>query len=484
MGRHLPTPATIISALIGTLLLSGSALTPVRAASGTFTTTVDNTVSPPRIDITYTPAVNCAKVLLSQTVKPTLSDADGSNAVDCPFKDWDAYAINDITTVAGNTSIDHNFCEKDHYYNGDDNPQDNLKGNQQGSNAGATVVDAKLREKPHANVPKNGKDKFTAEFETCAICADDGTVLGCMTWKYENTSGGAEKITVTGGAGGNPPADPSATFGTAVTKFKDTHTKDGNPICPEKVAADAKKNREGGKTVDVDPILIPPPGNGEDPGYIITYEVLPALGPLGYALLAGLLLAGGLLVLGRRRAVGLAVMLALILISGLPRSLQAATCVSYPSIVAGSPTEYADYEMRFCWIGEAKSKPTFGLNGVSRTFNFADFEPCALPPEKYDDNSNVTLTLSNTEWNDFINRLGSYSEFYGFGTVPGASLSLQILRGTGPGTLIYEHVTNRTGARTMLLLLIDSISPGNTAALDLTIAMKRIYLGDCVNCGQ
>ncbi|GAG50709.1 unnamed protein product, partial [marine sediment metagenome] len=78
-----------------------------------------------------------------------------------------------------------------------------------------------MRDRPTAGKYTVGKD-LVHEFETCAICQDNGSWLGCIKWKYSNDKKGVEKVEVTSTAVAN---DASKEMKDAKKKFDDNHTK-------------------------------------------------------------------------------------------------------------------------------------------------------------------------------------------------------------------------------------------------------------------
>ncbi|HEX4859934.1 MAG TPA: DUF4157 domain-containing protein [Rhizomicrobium sp.] len=84
----------------------------------------------------------------------------------------------------------------------------NATKSQDGSNDGTTAVKASLWDGP------SGPAGYLFEFETCARCADDGSVLRCLDWGF--TSDAAGKVTP---SANSEHADASATFGAAVGAF-------------------------------------------------------------------------------------------------------------------------------------------------------------------------------------------------------------------------------------------------------------------------
>jgi hypothetical protein len=202
--------------------------------------------NPEQIDITFTPknTVVCKRIYLLQTAKKIAYDAVvGGNEVPGPPEDWwtNGYPYGHakpdrVTDPDGHVVyIDHTKCEADPYYNGDDDPNDKPRSAGSGPDGtGTTMTDGPGT--PFDNKVAKVK-RIVTIFETCAICADDGQILGCISWSSEATRGGSDgKISVT------PPdkeTTVSETFKKALKKFCENHTKKGTDgklhwWCPEK----------------------------------------------------------------------------------------------------------------------------------------------------------------------------------------------------------------------------------------------------------
>ena len=253
--------------------------------AGTFTATVTGGT----IEIKYTPSANCDKVLLIQTVRVVASNEDGTMPMNVPFDKIDKLGHMNDDAIADGTAVDHSFCEKDPYYNGDD-PQD---GGTDGKKTALVTIDSTFTDTPGISVPKLGKPKVTAMYEVCAYCADTvpGTSLNeCMTWTYMNSQANGETVMVTGGTGAGNAQMPSQSHTDAVNKFNMNHMN--NTKCPEKDAADAVPGPGGTQPRDVDPSTVPPAGCSEG-------CIMPALSNRSILVLVMLLLASSLLLLRR-----------------------------------------------------------------------------------------------------------------------------------------------------------------------------------------
>lgn len=464
--------------------------TPGAALGGEFSATVANGA----ITITYTPSGDCNDIVLVQTVKVTASQEDGNDSMVIDPSELDNKLKHLKDDLVNGVTVDHVFCEKDEYYNGYDQPQDI---GTPGYQSGSTKTDATMNDRPNLPVPVKGKPKVTAEFEVCAYCNDSGALDECMTWTYMNSVANGASIMVTGGTGAGNATTPSQGHQDAVERFRTNHTDDNGtpqdpnddtPRCPEKEAADAEGN-------DANPARIPPVGQSE-------FKAVPALFPAN-RLLIGLLLAGfAARRLRRRRAGGRAssarrrrhsplvlplawlVGLSTLAVPGEGSEARAAqSCVPFPSIVAANDSEYANYQIKFTWIGQQlKINRTFGVAGSATTFTTSDFSPCLLPADRYRNDDLAapeTVTLSAAEISEFIQKLEERPELQTQETQPGRVLSWQILRPVAGGnTEVFEHLSTSTGTRTVLLLLLGSLDPGQPSIEEAIIRTKRIYVGD------
>jgi hypothetical protein len=237
-------PAHADKRVIITIIQGKTMATSIQGTNGKF----DVTTNGNQITIKYTGDPNkitCKKIVFIQmvtvkidgtVVKPMskLTNLNGKHL--------------DDDQLDGGGVIDHVFCEKDPYYNGDDKPQD---GGTQGNTD--TGTPSEMTDAPYiadSDLPNAGS-VATVSFETCAYCVDNNTFLDCITWTYTRTKGDSGKGTVTVGT---TCAGPSQNMKDAKTKFDTNHTKDGKPICPEEaVAVPVDKTKPGGtKTIVVE----------------------------------------------------------------------------------------------------------------------------------------------------------------------------------------------------------------------------------------
>ncbi len=187
------------------------------------------------IKITFRPdslAVTCAKIGFVQTAKAT-SYSGGTGTVLDPgtlsknFK----HLTDDVT---GGTFVDHIYCEKDGYYNGDDTQDDPQQGASAGD--GSVPTNSFMEDAPHLPMGA-GVDSIVVEFEVCAMCMDGSnppTCYGCIKWKYKQTSNAAGTSTlVPGGVAAESPEHAAA-----LVTFTTNHTSGAVAICPEKLLDD------------------------------------------------------------------------------------------------------------------------------------------------------------------------------------------------------------------------------------------------------
>ena len=218
-----------------------SAQTTFSNANGSWkVTTSGNT-----IDIEFDPHatnVNCPKIGFAQTVKWSL-DGMVVTKPSTVIPEW-AYKDDDILT--NGWRIDHVFCEKDPYYNGDDCPQDGSspqQGSSQGS--GGATTKSEMSDSPYtADVDfPTGKTMSKLEFEMCAVCMEGpnaGTVYGCIKWKYERTKGGdAGTVTLLSTAVEAQSQDHKD----ALAKYVTNHGSGASKMCPEDLPAGNCGNR-------------------------------------------------------------------------------------------------------------------------------------------------------------------------------------------------------------------------------------------------
>jgi hypothetical protein len=185
--------------------------------------------NPDEISITFTPkAGTCKNIRLAQTAQLKAFDATPAE-VPGPPEDWwtTPYPFGHTRThrvrdAAGRfVWIDHQPCEGDPFYNGDDRPHDGTSRGDATTTppTGTTMTDAPSvsYENKIANVKQ-----IVATFETCAICVDTGEILGCISWSSTSTPTDKGTIRV------EPPdkeVDCSDSFKKAMKKFVETHTK-------------------------------------------------------------------------------------------------------------------------------------------------------------------------------------------------------------------------------------------------------------------
>ena len=240
----------ILGSFLNPFSAAGPDTTSLASSNGTFTIRTDS------VNCIFTefmpgPGVDCDSIVFVQTCK--ISFWDGSKWVATkPGDIASGWGYRDGDTTADTTFVDHVFCEKDPYYNGDD---DNDVGNKGSSGSeeksffklspAGPATPATMEDCP--NVPDSnfpaGTTKAKMEFEVAAVCADDGSVLGSFEWEYNRDKGssgnGTDSVTTTGSA----PDTVSTGFTAAQDTFVTNHTDSTGAIyCPEKRLADAIKS--------------------------------------------------------------------------------------------------------------------------------------------------------------------------------------------------------------------------------------------------
>ena len=194
-------------------------------------------------------SVDCDSIVFIQTCKLTFWD--GSKWVaKKPSDVWSGWGYRDGDTTADTTFVDHVFCEKDPYYNGDDPNDIGNKGSGGPSKsyiyrstlAGETAATMEDCPRLYDGAYPSGTTKAKMEFEVAAVCADDGKVLGSFEWEYNRDKGdsgaGTDTVLTTGSAPDTVSPGFTAAKDTFVTNHKDST---GTAYCPEKALADALK---------------------------------------------------------------------------------------------------------------------------------------------------------------------------------------------------------------------------------------------------
>jgi hypothetical protein len=210
-------------------------------AKGTWTITTNGN----SISIKFTPkagAVNCPKIGFVQTVRNVFVDGSGKEMVLKASDFKPTWAYKDDDALSDGTYVDHLFCEKDGFYNGDDVPQDHSSGSPtgQGSSGGGGVTDATMTDSPyqHNDDFPSGKARVRKEFETCAICIQSaaggdpaGTSYGCIRWTYTRDKGAADngKVTLTS----TKVEARSKSHQDALARFNTNHSS--GSLCPEDI---------------------------------------------------------------------------------------------------------------------------------------------------------------------------------------------------------------------------------------------------------
>lgn len=244
MRSDRPAVGALTWHIVLTLILLGAsgqaAEKELAGKNGKWKITTQNNV----IDIVFTPdpsKTSCDKIVFIQTCKLVWYDDEGNKETLLPSAATVGWEHMDDDATDSKTFVDHLFCERDPYYNGDD-PQD--QGDQGKAGAGAPLTPAKMEDTVRvrdASFPP-GKVKVVCEFETGAFCAegkDAGTCYGSVRWEYTRQKGENGDGTVS--LSSTAEEKQSDEHKKAVNKFQDKHhemlddgTQAAEPTCPEK----------------------------------------------------------------------------------------------------------------------------------------------------------------------------------------------------------------------------------------------------------
>ena len=203
---------------------------------------------PEAIKMMYFPKPGtCGDIRLSQRVTKTAYDAQGRVVTtdpdemfkpgQNPFVHVRPDTVERVLTggATAPTYIDHDACEGDPYYNGDDPVKD--KPSPGNAKADPTVPTDSGWDSPGGpmDAVKDNIVRIDMEFETCAVCAETGRILGCIRWmcRVTRTSQGKIAVLTT-----DNDAPASEAFRAAFYRFVQNHTKKGDDgvvrfWCPE-----------------------------------------------------------------------------------------------------------------------------------------------------------------------------------------------------------------------------------------------------------
>jgi hypothetical protein len=192
---------------------------------GNFEVTIDDNF----IEIKYNAVKHCSKILFVQSVKSTINGRIKKASE--IFSEW---AFKDRDTICDGTRIDHLFCEKDPFYNGDD-PLDQG----QGEKSNTKSISAQMSDEPFypddcIETTNGNTSTVKLYFETCVCCADNPTnFLDCMRWEYHRTRGEENRGIIY--PYDKETCQQSDSMTEAFNLFKKNHTDtNGNPFCPDK----------------------------------------------------------------------------------------------------------------------------------------------------------------------------------------------------------------------------------------------------------
>lgn len=195
--------------------LCAQALPPIAGGQGTWniTITANRPGGPDSISIRFTPTVNaagCRHIRLIQYYVARGYDAGGNVLAGTDEDMYPPPAVNPFPQGTGDEVIlqnpdgssqmenghvikgrvDHDSCEGDPYYNGDDVGQDVASNGDASTGASTTMSDT----------PSEGFGRIPAaivrdvtSFETCAVCQDTGACLGCIHWTSTATRAPADQ---------------------------------------------------------------------------------------------------------------------------------------------------------------------------------------------------------------------------------------------------------------------------------------------------
>jgi hypothetical protein len=158
-----------------------------------------------------------------------------NNVIEPKSYGQDAFVHLQPDMTPGGTYVDHLVCEKDPYYNGEDEDKDK---NSKGKSDGTTATPTTMTDAPSYgdDIFPAGVTKITSTFEVCAICKATGEILDCITWKYERTKNDAGQGAITDATAVGA---ASQEFKDALKKFNKNHAN--STVCPEE---EAEKNKD------------------------------------------------------------------------------------------------------------------------------------------------------------------------------------------------------------------------------------------------
>ena len=185
----------------------------------------ESMVSGTTIIISYEPdptKITCSKIYLAQTIRREDQQGNLIEANDFPAGLFD-HKQDDM--IQGGTEIDHAFCEKDPYYNGEDLKDDA----RQGSSDGIIVTPTSFSDRPYYADPDfpDTVTSIASTFEVCPVCVDTGQILDSVTWTYSRTKDSPGDGTTTDISN----STISQEFRDALSKFQTNH--ENGTKCPE-----------------------------------------------------------------------------------------------------------------------------------------------------------------------------------------------------------------------------------------------------------
>lgn len=226
----------------------------INGTNGTWTYSVTS-ADPDEVKIEFKPkAGTCKDIRLAQIAKKVGHAEDGTE-VDGPPELWinpfggEHTKKDRVKDDSGHVAwIDHLACEGDPFMNGDDIPHERAS---RGDATAKPPTSTEFTDGPSLPADSMAKSvvKVVTDFETCAICAESGEILGCITWSSTATKKPAKKGTITVNPA-NAETPCSRTFRGALRTFVANHLKKDSDDklhwwCPE---ADDKVKGPTGET--------------------------------------------------------------------------------------------------------------------------------------------------------------------------------------------------------------------------------------------
>ncbi|MFO0972691.1 MAG: hypothetical protein U1A27_04515 [Phycisphaerae bacterium] len=149
-------------------------------------------------------------------------------------------------------------------------------------------------------------------------------------------------------------------------------------------------------------------------------------------------------------------------------------------IIAGSPFEYATYQVKFTYTGpQEKSVFTVMLSGNGRVPDITEFAAFRTPGVHYanDDINTRVLVVNGNTIQRFIEDMIPRPPLQTPGVVAGAKMSLMIERGFAPGQIVFEHLASEYDAIQVVNLLDGAVRLEPLATIELVRRFRNITVG-------